>query len=125
VSTMVIGEPALLDFRGYGASERWDEALHCYVRNAGLGQEGETLRADAAVWVGTSDLADDYEVDELHVAKGTSGYWIVSASGCSCWEGDYQLSGPYDTVEELLRNIPEAWSDSRNHRAAIAKQVAP
>jgi len=50
----------------------------------------------------TVDEADRYEVDEAHVyrSKKTGKLLLVTASGCSCWNGDYNEE-TYDSLDEL------------------------
>jgi hypothetical protein len=61
-----------------------------------------------AVWVAKSDIADSYEVDEEWIGvKGNGDLVWAYASGCSCWDGDYDTA-----VEKTVKvfNLNHKWS---------------
>lgn len=66
-----------------------------------------------AVWVGTSDIAGAYEVDEEWVGITPQGNiaWAY-ASGCSCWDGGFKEERYASTKELTLqhsKNTPKEW----------------
>lgn len=46
---------------------------------------------DEIIPVASIDESEDYEVDitEIYFDKTTKGFLLVTASGCSCWDGEY------------------------------------
>src|SRR5947209_4737990 len=51
---------------------------------------GYSVPKTPAVWVGKSDTAGSYEVDEERIGISPQGNIVWAyASGCSCWDGDY------------------------------------
>jgi len=65
-----------------------------------------------AVWVANSDIADSYEVDEEWIGiKGDGSLVWAYASGCSCWDGNYDTKVE-KTVKAFTLNHkwqPEEW----------------
>lgn len=65
-----------------------------------------------AVWVAQSDIAGSYEVDEEWVGISPQGNIVWAyASGCSCWDGDYDEEH-VKTLKEVTLNHqipPEEW----------------
>ena|SRR3990167_620652 len=52
--------------------------------------EHEIKDGHEAVWFAKSDLSESYEVDEEWLGlKGDGSFVWAYASGCSCWDGDY------------------------------------
>lgn len=68
-----------------------------------------------AVWIGKSDIADSYEVDEEWIGISPQGNIVWAyASGCSCWDGDYD-EDTKPTVKEFTlehKNTPEEWEQA-------------
>ena len=60
------------------------------------------FQKDDEVLLASIDEADSYEVDEAHILrnKKTGKYVLRTASGCSCWSGDYDEE-VYDSLDEL------------------------
>lgn len=86
----------------------WTES---YERNADLVGQG---------WVelGTIDEADAYEVDETHVLYHPERqvFLVRSASGCSCWDGNY-VQAEFPTLEAVENDLagpakPERYNPS-------------
>jgi hypothetical protein len=46
------------------------------------------------------DESEPYEVDMNGIYTDGDKFYIISASGCSCWDGEYEESA-YDSFEEL------------------------
>lgn len=65
-----------------------------------------------AVWVTNSDMGGSYWVDEEWIGISPHGNIVWAfASGCSCWEGDYD-ENTKPTIKELTLNhkhTPEDW----------------
>lgn len=65
-----------------------------------------------AVWIAKSDIADSYEVDEEWVGMKGDGTLIWAyASGCSCWDGEYETK-PIKTLKTFSfthNHLPEEW----------------
>ena len=61
--------------------------------------------ADITV-LATCDQSEAYEVDETHIGVDdkTAKFVIASASGCSCWDGEYDVE-EYDTLADLERAL--------------------
>lgn len=48
------------------------------------------------------DEGDAYDVDAHGIYKTPEGQFaLLGATGCSCWDGDYELQGTFDTLDEL------------------------
>ena len=66
-----------------------------------------------AVWCGKSDTAGSYEVDEEWIGVRLDGSiaWAY-ASGCSCWDGDFEEER-FASMKEVILNhkqhLPEDW----------------
>ncbi len=65
-----------------------------------------------AVWIAKSDTAGSYEVDEEWIGISPQGNIVWAyASGCSCWDGDYD-EDTKPTMKEFTLNhshTPEDW----------------
>lgn len=46
------------------------------------------------------DEADSYEVDETGIYTDEVKFYLLTASGCSCWDGDYD-EAVFDDFESL------------------------
>lgn len=68
-----------------------------------------------AVWIAKDDMADSYEVDEEWIGmKGDGSLVWAYASGCSCWDGDYESQNE-KTVKAFKLNhqiAPEKWEEA-------------
>lgn len=65
-----------------------------------------------AVWVAKSDIAGSYEVDEEWIGISPQGNIVWAyASGCSCWNGDYDEDTKPTIKEFTLKHehLPEKW----------------
>lgn len=66
-----------------------------------------------AVWFVSDDIADSYEVDEEHIGMKKDGSLVWAyASGCSCWEGDYDTK-PVDDIKVFEFNhtdLKDKWA---------------
>lgn len=66
-----------------------------------------------AVWCAKSDTAGSYEVDEEWIGITPQGKiaWAY-ASGCSCWDGDFD-EGRFESMKEVVlthkQHLPEDW----------------
>jgi hypothetical protein len=57
------------------------------------------------------DESADYDVDEAVLFKARDGlYTYLRATGCSCWDGDYEGWAELTTVE--LKTMAEGWVKS-------------
>lgn len=75
----------------------------------------ETREGHEAVWIATSDKADSYEVDEEWIGmKGDGSLVWAYASGCSCWDGDYDTDIIKDikVFEFTHKEMAEGWKDA-------------
>lgn len=53
----------------------------------------DTKGGHEAVWMAKSDIAGSYEVDEEWIGmKGDGSLVYAYASGCSCWDGNYDCT---------------------------------
>lgn len=50
------------------------------------------------------DEADAYEVDEVGIYTDGNIFYILSASGCSCWDGDYdeEIFNDFESLKNFL-----------------------
>lgn len=69
-----------------------------------------------AVWVGKSDIAGGYEVDEEWIGVTPQGKiaWAY-ASCCSCWDGNFDTERFASLKEVTLKhtdNTPKQWADA-------------
>ena len=67
-----------------------------------------------AVWLAKSDIAGSYEVDEEWVGiKGDGSLVWAYASGCSCWDGNYDAE-VVKSIKVMKLNhkwLPENWEE--------------
>ena len=72
--------------------------------------------ANLVVWVAVSDTAGSYEVNEEWVGVDKEGnLWWAYASGCSCWDGDYNTSAIKDIKAfkfEHEQHPPDKWLEA-------------
>lgn len=72
-----------------------------------------SLPKSIAVWCAKSDTAGSYEVDEEWIGITPQGRiaWAY-ASGCSCWDGDFEEKR-YESMKEVVLNhnqiLPKEW----------------
>lgn len=66
------------------------------------------------------DDSDSYDIDENGIyTDGVKYYWL-SASGCSCWDGDYDEE-VFDSFEDLKSHLLN--SDSRYRPTILGAQA--
>lgn len=75
------------------------------------------LKDVEAVWVAVSDRADSYEVNEEWIGVKRDGTLVWAyASGCSCWDGDYEFKDlkqkTMKAVELVHEREPKEWTDA-------------
>lgn len=52
------------------------------------------------------DDSGNWEVDILDLACYGGQWYILSATGCSCWSGEYDLgAGPFATLDDLRAHV--------------------
>ena len=63
------------------------------------------------------DESEDYEVDYSFVGLDSDGKFVLlTASGCSCWDGDYEET-PFDSLDALEASLIEGDADGNDiHR---------
>lgn len=94
----------------------YEEAIKHIVENWESLQDGQskTLRTPEtiAVWCAKSDTAGSYEVDEEWIGVTPQGgiAWAY-ASGCSCWDGNFDEERHASVKELTLQHDhpPEDW----------------
>lgn len=93
-----------------------DQAIQYIVSNWEKIKSGQKIGwsypKSIAVWVAKSDLADSYEVDEEWIGISPQGNIVWAyASGCSCWDGDYDEETKPTMKELTLKHThtPEDW----------------
>jgi hypothetical protein len=54
------------------------------------------------------DIGQDYEIDQAAIYQTDTGYILATASGCSCWSGEWSIT-EYETLADLwvAAHIPE------------------
>ena len=90
----------------------WDALIE--KQNKGYyGPARDPKSMNLVVWVAVHDTADSYEVDEEWVGITKEGkLWWAYASGCSCWDGDYNTSAIKDIKTFQFDHkevVPEEW----------------
>lgn len=64
------------------------------------------------------DEADDYEVDEagIYLNEQTGQFHLLTASGCSCWDGEFdeEIFDSLDQLESSLINNDRSYNPSLN-----------
>ena len=74
---------------------------------------GYSMPKMEAIWCGKSDTAGSYEVDEEWIGIRLDGSiaWAY-ASGCSCWDGDFdeeRFASMKEVVLNHKQHLPEDW----------------
>lgn len=59
------------------------------------------------------DESEAYEVDYTEIWTTNDGYALVTASGCSCWDGDYNMT-TYSTLDALEADLKNTERDYGN-----------
>lgn len=56
--------------------------------------------------VASIDESEPYEVDQTKIlyAEDTDTFWLATASGCSCWEGEWQAER-FDNLDQLIQSL--------------------
>jgi hypothetical protein len=73
-----------------------------------------------ATTIASIDEGEPYETDQTDILVETEGtFLLATASGCSCWDGDWYVTR-YDTVEELLEDIgPQGSADNGGYNPSF------
>lgn len=50
------------------------------------------------------DESQDYEIDQTRVYQTPDGYAVAVASGCSCWDGDWEAD-EFKTLDEAFASL--------------------
>jgi hypothetical protein len=92
------------------------------------GSEYRTPMFDAypkALAIASIDEADSYEVDQTTILRDAhDGMFILAtASGCSCWDGIWELT-KYDSLTLLLEDIGAGGDSDRLYNPSFAGIVA-
>lgn len=71
---------------------------------------------DHPEWTVIADLdeSEAYEVDITEIYRTPAGYALVTASGCSCWGGEYDAD-EFDTLDALAAAVTSKESDERKY----------
>lgn len=54
------------------------------------------------------DESEAYEEDEAKLLRNQRKYTMIAATGCSCWDGDWE--GWTDLTKAEVRKLGESWS---------------
>lgn len=92
--------------------------------------EGDDFEAlPGARMIAEIDESEPYEVDQTRIYVAAGGTFVLAtASGCSCWEGDWELTR-YDTLAELIDDIGPLGGSEHDYNPsfkgaeALAKQA--
>lgn len=63
------------------------------------------------------DESEDYEVNEARLYKKGTKYTLITANGCSCWDGDWE--GWTNISKTELRKLGASWA--KDYSAAEKK----
>ena len=73
------------------------------------------------------DEADSYEVDESGIYTDGVKFYLLTASGCSCWDGDYDeaVFEDFDSLKTFLINedLPRYNPSLRGGQELIAEAI--
>lgn len=71
------------------------------------------------------DQSEPYEVDITAIYRGAGKIILATASGCSCWDGEYDIEY-FDTIDELAASVAVTGDDRRYNPSpkAAAELVA-
>lgn len=80
------------------------------------------VEKDHPDWTCLADLDESaaYEVDVTEIWRGDGQVWLVTATGCSCWDGDYRAE-PFPDLTALDRSL---YHDERKFTASPAGALA-
>ena len=66
------------------------------------------------------DQSPDYSVDITAIYRTPAGTLaLVSASGCSCWGGEYTLDGEYDSLELLALAVFATGGECQRYPSSV------
>ncbi len=71
------------------------------------------------------DWSEPYEVDQSRIYATPGGYALATATGCSCWEGDWSVE-LFDGIADLFTSIREderTWGISSRRADDLMKAV--
>lgn len=67
------------------------------------------------------DESESYEIDQSKLFRKDGLYTILTAFGCSCWDGDWE-GWTEVTVEELLP-LAKSWGTDRGSQKSLGKWI--
>lgn len=62
------------------------------------------------------DESESYEVDQTQIVyvPSTDKFWLLTASGCSCWDGDWDAE-EFDNLDVLFASLIDGRADERQY----------
>lgn len=68
------------------------------------GYSGRTGFPEDWVQIADVDESRDYEIDQTRIYRTPSGFALAVASGCSCWDGEWEAE-EFDDLSVLLASF--------------------
>ena len=65
------------------------------------------------------DESEPYEVDVTEIYEHEGRFILVTASGCSCWDGDYETQ-EFDSLEAIANVLLDSVRDSYTYNPSIS-----
>lgn len=67
------------------------------------------------------DESGGYDTDDAKLFKNQRKYTLISGTGCSCWDGDYE--GWTDLTLAELRKLGKSWTKDYGASAALGEWI--
>lgn len=83
-------------------------------------------RKGELVELASSDYSDGYDIDEYGIYTDGNVFYVLSASGCSCWDGDFDEVefADFDGVKNyLLKEDSHNYYISLNRASELVKEA--
>lgn len=65
--------------------------------------------------------SEPYEEDEAKLLKNRSRYSLIQATGCSCWDGDWE--GWTDLTKAEVRKLGKSWANGYGASKTLGKWI--
>lgn len=68
-----------------------------------------------------TDESEDYEINACKLFNNEGSYTLISANGCSCWDGDWE--GWTDLSLEELQKLGDSWAKDTRAEKAMGEYI--